>query len=631
MGDTFRLRWVNREHGVLLFHVNAVVTVGRSDENAIVLDADGVSRRHCAIESVRGGLAVRDLGSTNGVYLNGAKVKEGLARAGDMLLIGRCQLEVCGDGESAEPARTQSLGTTTIELALRQGAVGYPESAQSAARAADHLKALCRVMDAINAHGASGTNESLLSAVLDAVLDALDFDYGAVVLGTDPSATPAASATRGAAASGSPLAPSRTVLDRVLAHGESVLANDVALERGLKDAKSIAGSAATRILAAPLVLGDRTVGALYFAALPGGRPVAESELRLVTVVARALGLASDNARRGERMRAETDALRATLAGDVEIVGSSRPLLEAVEVARRAARSPAPILIGGETGTGKELLAKAIHAWSDRARGPFLAINCGALTQTMIESELFGHEKGSFTGALERRIGKFELADKGTLFLDEIGDLSLDLQVKLLRALEEKRFFRIGGSREISVDVRVIAATNKDLREAIKTGRFREDLWYRIRVVEIVMPPLRNRKEDIPALAARLLARIAERAGRKPLALTPAAVTRLQDCAWPGNVRELRNVLERADLLSRSDRITVEDLALDRATPASTGTTGDGGATRLVSLAEIEKEHMRAVLRAVQFNKVRAAEILGIGRTSLYEKIKLYGIGEDAEE
>ncbi len=247
---------------------------------------------------------------------------------------------------------------------------------------------------------------------------------------------------------------------------------------------------------------------------------------------------------------------------------------------------------------------------------------------MVESELFGHEKGAFTGALERRIGKFELADKGTLFLDEVADLSLDAQVKLLRALEEKRFFRIGGSREIAVDVRVIAASNKDLRKAIEAGRFREDLWYRVRVIELVMPPLRERKADVAPLSKHLLARFAARDGRRAPTLTPAALARLEDYAWPGNVRELRNVLERAYLLAPADRIAVEDLALDR--PSATAPTTPG-ATRLISLADIEKEHMRAVLKAVGFNKVRAAEILGIGRTSLYEKIKLYGIGEDAEE
>ncbi|MBI4881022.1 MAG: sigma-54-dependent Fis family transcriptional regulator, partial [Planctomycetes bacterium] len=241
-------------------------------------------------------------------------------------------------------------------------------------------------------------------------------------------------------------------------------------------------------------------------------------------------------------------------------------------------------------------------------------------------ELFGHEKGAFTGAAERRVGRFEMARDGTLFLDEIGELPFDLQVKLLRVLEEKRFYRVGGSKEIFSDVRVIAATNRDLAERAREGRFRDDLYYRIRVLEIAVPPLRERREDILPIAEHLLARLAAESGRARPEIGAAAAARLVAYDWPGNVRELRNVLERALILGAADTLAADDVLPELAgAEGGAAPLAAGGAPALVSLRDLEKEHIRAVLEATDWNKSKAAEVLGIGRTNIYEKIKQYGL------
>ncbi len=621
MTGTFYLCWVNREGGEVVFHVRGGATLGRSPASEIPVDADGVSRVHCRLEAREGKLVVQDLGSTNGTYVNGRRVQEAEVKAGDELLVGRCRFQV----RVEEPARPEAsaAGAETIEVALEAARADYPGGLEGGARAADHLRVLARVLEAINAGGAP---EDLYRRSLEAILEALDVDFGAVVLGTDPKAAPAAvRLRRGAEAAPGP-APSSTVLARVLATGEAVLANDAAVDGRLRAAHSLAGAGATRILCAPIALAGRISGALYVAAGAGSRPLAESELRLVTLVARQLALAAENLRRQELVLAENRSLRDQAAGDLCIVGPSPQLARVLEMARRAARTDVTVLITGETGTGKELIARAIHEWSARRRQPFIAVNCGAIPATMVESELFGHEKGAFTGAAERRLGRFELARDGTLFLDEIGELPFELQVKLLRVLEEKSFYRVGGSKEISSDVRVIAATNRDLAERARAGRFRDDLFYRIRVLEIAVPPLRERREDIRPIAEHLLARLAAESGRPRPDLGAEVAARLAAYDWPGNVRELRNVLERALILGAGDVLAADDVLPELAgAERAAAELGAAGARPLASLRDLEKEHIRAVLVATGWNKSRAAEILGIGRTNIYEKIKLYGL------
>jgi DNA-binding NtrC family response regulator len=311
--------------------------------------------------------------------------------------------------------------------------------------------------------------------------------------------------------------------------------------------------------------------------------------------------------------------------------SKSPAMQAVfELARSAAKSSSTILILGESGTGKEVLARAVHAESPRAAGPFVDVSCAALTESLLESELFGHEKGSFTGATGRRKGKFEAAHGGTLFLDEVGDIGPKLQLDLLRVLEERRFQRIGGNETIEVDVRIIAATNKDLKKAVAAGTFREDLFYRLDVIPITLPPLRERKEDIPLLADRFLERLAVEL-KKPLeGLSAEAMEALLAQPWRGNVRELRNTLERGAVVARGPVLQLADLGLPPpgATPAAGAPGARGGA--LPSLDEVEKKHIAAVLASTGGNVSASARVLGIDRVTLYNKMRKYALKRDGE-
>jgi DNA-binding NtrC family response regulator len=305
--------------------------------------------------------------------------------------------------------------------------------------------------------------------------------------------------------------------------------------------------------------------------------------------------------------------------------SKSPAMQAVfELARVAARSQSTILIQGESGTGKELLARAIHAESPRSAGAFVAVSCAALAETLLESELFGHEKGAFTGAAGRRKGKFEAADGGTLFLDEIGDISPKLQLDLLRVLETRRFDRLGGNETVEVDVRIIAATNRDLARAVREGRFREDLYYRLNVIPITLPPLRERREDLPLLVEHILEQLGIEMGRRIDGLSAEGMRLLLAHHWPGNVRELRNVLERAAVVAPGHLIEGADLGL--VVPPAPG-DGDGA---LVSLEEVERRHVTEVLRRTAGNVSQAARILDIDRVTLYHKMKKYGLKREDE-
>jgi two-component system response regulator AtoC len=316
--------------------------------------------------------------------------------------------------------------------------------------------------------------------------------------------------------------------------------------------------------------------------------------------------------------------------DDELVGSSPALLEAFKAVGRVAPTPATVLVTGESGTGKELVARAIHRLSGRAGGPFVAVNCAAIPEDLLESELFGHERGAFTGAIARKAGRFERAHGGTLFLDEIGDMSLVLQAKILRALQEREVERVGGEERISVDVRVVAATHRDLAERIRTGDFREDLYYRLAVVRIHLPPLRERPGDVRALALHYAARFARAYSRPLAAVSPAALERLQAHAWPGNVRELRNVLERAALMAPGETLLPEHLELDAgsAPPSPSAPPIDGvleGYSPGMTMAQVEALHIARVLERVGGHFGRAAEILDMHRNTVSRKAAEYGI------
>ncbi len=322
------------------------------------------------------------------------------------------------------------------------------------------------------------------------------------------------------------------------------------------------------------------------------------------------------------LRAENQRLKKSLesaSATPLLLGSSPAMRHVVELVETVAASDSTVLVTGESGTGKEVVARAIHSASARRYNPMVVVNCGALPEGILESELFGHEAGAFTGARARHKGKFESAEGGTVFLDEIGEVSPKVQVELLRVLEEKVVTRLGGSAPVPVDFRTISATNRDLQAAVKEGRFREDLYWRLNVVHVHIPPLRERPEDVPVLARLFLERFAQSMSRRPMTFAPDALDALASYPWPGNVRELQNAIERAVVVGRGDVVSAADLPL-RVTqsPAAPGSAPG-------SLAEAERAHVQAVLDASGWNITRAARTLDVDRVTLYNKIKKYDL------
>jgi len=328
-----------------------------------------------------------------------------------------------------------------------------------------------------------------------------------------------------------------------------------------------------------------------------------------------------------RLERENRNLRAQLERGQEIVGQSALIEHLRQQIAIAAPSSGRVLIQGENGSGKELVARAIHALSARRDAPFVEVNCAAIPEELIESELFGHERGAFTGAVARRRGKFELADQGTLFLDEIGDMSLKTQAKVLRALEEQAFERVGGKDTIRVDVRVLAASNQNLPERIAAGGFREDLYYRLNVIPIEVPPLRQRKEDLPALVAHFVTVFSAENGKRPKTFSVEALAYFLSYDWPGNVRELRNMVERLVIMTPRDIIGPEDLPPPLRPRDAEPPADDGQRERTLKEAReaFERAYILGELRAHEWNMTRTAEKLGIERSHLYRKLKAYGI------
>ncbi len=350
------------------------------------------------------------------------------------------------------------------------------------------------------------------------------------------------------------------------------------------------------------------------------KPFTPEELRVIT----------KRALENRRLLYENIYLRQELETKIEfelVIGQSPAMQKVLDIVRRVAPTESTVLITGESGTGKELIAREIHRHSSRRRAPFVVVDCGALVETLFESELFGHVKGSFTGAYETKHGRFEVADGGTIFFDEISNISPNIQAKLLRVIQEREITRIGSNRPIKVDVRILAATNENLADLVKKGKFREDLFYRLNVVPLHLPPLRERKEDIPLLAQHFLQKYNRRAKKNIKGITSRALKSLMEYDWPGNVRELENTIERAVVLARGDMIDLEDLIPHGISAQPSYFSPWMPPFR--PLAEIEKEYIKAVLKEHKGNKSTAAKILGIDRKTLWAKIKKYKIDLDS--
>lgn len=647
-------------------------TVGRAPTNTIVLKDERASRNHAEIFFAQGAWKLRDLDSRNGTLVSGERLStDHPLEAGDILQIGNSQLAFVHDLSQAFPDSSSLLkssrpvdtsetsdGTETSDAesifeAFEPTTITHrkdqsrfldtpsptEESDESFPKVGRAAAQLCRLAFDL----AKSTDVvSLANQALTGLFDGTQVDAGAILLRQrdDSGARSGEELEVIASRSDSSHSYHRVspfLTSTVLRDGQAVMARNVMDDSNLGNRDSRGEILATSVICAPVRMSGEIFGLVHLYTTDTDRTTDPEDLEFTLAVADTVGVALENLNKRQelaenlnQMRTENVQLREKLGVESEIVGSSEVMMRVTQQIGRAAPSRATVLIRGESGVGKELVARAVHYSSPRAKGPFVCLNCAALSETLLESELFGHEKGAFTGATDRKVGKFEQADKGTLMLDEIGEMSPTIQAKFLRVLEGHPFERVGGAQAIKVDVRVIAATNRDLEKDVAEGKFRRDLYFRLHVLEIVVPGLRKRPEDIPELAEFFLKRFSDETGRKLQGYTPRAMEQLLRYRWPGNVREMKNVIERAVVLAAGEYVDHEDLVLSRL--KTVGDTEGGGepsslnkAYEPQSLADIEKEHILRTLNATNWNKSRAAGILGIERSTLDRKIKRHDL------
>jgi transcriptional regulator with GAF, ATPase, and Fis domain len=609
---------IGSEHDLGPGGQKGALTAGRDPRADIPLSDTAVSRQHFRIESSPRGWRVVDLGSRNQTFLNGEPVQEAFLEDGDVLRAGDTEVRFESPGASVE--LTGAASTIIKEVrALR------PVGGEPAARARTAFAAIREI-------AAAGSAADLAGRLLQEVVAATGADRAAVLLrdggGTEGGhwVVRVGHAAAGAAGAGT-IKVSTSIVRKVAEEGKAVLFQDALADERLRSKASVVSEEIVSAVAAPVAGRGGAPGVLYADRRGRKSGFGEEDLAVIADAAAAAGPILERLDAEADLRAENRNLIRSIAQAKRIIGRSAAVARILDFIRRAAPTPMTVLIQGETGTGKELVAAAIHYASPRRGQPFVAINCAALPENLVESELFGHEKGAFTGAATRRKGRFELADKGTILLDEVGELSLACQAKLLRLLEERELERVGGAEPIRVDVRVVAATNRNLLDAVGAGSFREDLFYRLSVLNLEVPPLRERPEDIALLAEHFL----EGAGGQKK-LGKEALEKLQAYSWPGNVRQLRNVIEGAVVLGDGPEVSPDDLVLPERRPgaAEAGRGARAAASaeapwRPMSLEEIEKEHIERVLAHTGGNKKRAADILGIERCTLYAKLKFYGV------
>ena len=416
--------------------------------------------------------------------------------------------------------------------------------------------------------------------------------------------------------------------------GREVFSNDVSQDqRFFTGVDQQTGFKTKSVMCAPLKQYDHVIGVIEALNTTKPERFTDADLHLFSAFASLATTALSRARAFASVRNVSAAFQETVQGRYRLVtGSSAAMQEVLRLARVAAATPSTMLLLGESGTGKEVMARSIHEWSPRAEQPFIAVNCTALTPELLESELLGHEKGAFTGAIAQKKGKFELADGGTIFLDEIGDLAPNLQVKLLRVLQDKEFQRVGGVKDLRVDVRILAATNRDLQQAMRKGTFREDLYYRLNVVALTLPALRERREDIFVLIHHFIGHYCREMNHVPMTIEPEALDRLQNYAWPGNVRELQNTIERAVVLSQGVRISLADLPVG--VSGQSDARSDGTATieeideslpLSVAIDEFSRIRIRKALAASGENQTEAARRLHLPQSNLSRIMKRLGM------
>src|SRR5690242_15184016 len=602
------------------------VTIGREAGNLVCVQSAWVSRRHCALRREGGSVVVQDLESRNGTFVNGIPVTQQQLKDGDLLTVGDCSFRfVC----QAEPPAAQSAAveleeTTTVLLAplwLPAAEIPYSEAkaALGSETGARTLRDLSALLTMASKTASVEDSESLYWQLLGMIFEVIPAERGAILLTGNAEEPLPAFAWDRASGPDRPVRVSRTVVRQVLERRSAVMVNDVAGNVELRDAQSLRLEGVRSLLCAPLLAGERVLGAIYLDCSQGGACFDEQHLQMLTAVAGLAALASQRVWRIESLKSENQRLRADLKLDHSLVGESAALRRALERIAKIAPSDSTVLLCGESGTGKELAARALHTSSPRAQNAFVAINCAAIPETLLESELFGYEKGAFTGAVGQKKGQFEVANGGSIFLDEIGELAPALQAKLLRVLQQREFVRLGGTQPIKVDVRLIAATNQDLRAAADEGRFRKDLFFRLNVVAITMPSLRERGQDVPLLANYFLSRYSQRCKRRVRGISPQAIECLQRYDWPGNVRELENAIEHAVLLGADEVVMPEDLP-EVIAEGQAADSGQGSGYH-AAIGELKKKLIVQAFQQAGGSYTEAARLLGVHPNYLHRLIR----------
>ncbi len=589
--------------------IDGQLNIGRDKSNELRLVDTVVSRKHCRIEHVGEQFEITDLDSHNGTFVNGIPIRQKAIQHGDTIRIGKSELVfLTHEGQFSAASKAQLSDRrfpselSTIHVA---NTAEFPGLGVGVGRMARDLAALFKISTAINS---IRDLQLLQQRLLQLILEVIPADDAAVVLLTDPDedAYSICTCSRDGGAN-PPVEIRRELVNRAIWERATVLTNTASESQTTKN-----------VLCMPLVAVERTIGVVYLTSPPGPATIREDHVHFLDLVSRIAAVTIENVLALDALRSENRHLKDELSPNKTLVGESGQIRRVEEFIVRVAQSDSTVLIRGESGTGKEVVARALHQNSPRRDRPFIAINCAAIPETLLESELFGHEKGAFTGAVSLRKGRLEASGDGTLFLDEIGELAPPMQAKLLRVLQQREFERVGGVHPVPFKARVLAATNKNLEQAIKSGDFRQDLYYRLNVVSITVPPLREHRDDVPLLALYFAAKYAEKSKRPFKGISQEARALLIGYSWPGNVRELENAIEHAIVLGMTDEILPEDLPESLLEEQSAGLPG---ARYHETLNETKKELIRSSMREANGNVPAAARVLGIHPKYLHRLIR----------
>jgi Nif-specific regulatory protein len=586
--------------------------IGRDPSNSLCIEDGTVSRRHCTIRPCDGGWTLTDQETRNGTFVNGVPVRERKLANRDEIQIGASRFLLLMEPEAADVDQEQAsddacFATRSIALSPKQPQLlDVERSPVLMALGERHGRGLGAILRICTGVAALRDIASIGRCLFENIHGATAAARGSILLVNEESGEmQSAYAWNRVGGEGKAPALPAAELKRAVTEGCALLIE-------------VEGSQSTSLVA-PLMAGGRAFGVIAVES-PGGSAAFDSgHLEWLCAVAAIASPPFENLRHVEWLEAENRRLTAEINIQHNMVGESAAIREVMRQIAKAAPAESTVLIRGETGTGKELVARAIHSGSRRSARPFVAVNCATLSESLLESDLFGHEKGAFTGAIAQKRGKIEMAEGGTLFLDEVGELAPQLQAKMLRVLQEREFERVGGLRPIRADIRLIAATNRNLEEAAKRGAFRTDLYYRLNVISITAPPLRDRREDIALLASYFLSRHARETPRRIAGISPRARAALAAHDWPGNVRELENAIERAAVLGSTDLILVEDLP---ETIVESTLSGNCGSSRYhEAVAESKRRLILMAIEEARGSHQEAAKSLGINPTYLSRLIR----------